>query len=60
MNGPNRCQALRQGYTVTSLTQFFNFSDSSTALCVVRTAVIGGGVNRTVDRGSEKGQEETA
>ena len=45
---------------MTSLTHFFNFSDSSTALCVVRTAVIGGGVNRTVDRGSGKGQEETA
>ena len=40
--------------------QRFNSSDNSTALCVVCAAVIGGGENSTVDRGSGKGQEETA
>ena len=40
--------------------QCCNFSDSSTALCVVCTAVIGGGENRTVDKGSERRQEKTA
>jgi len=40
--------------------QCFNCSDSSTVLCVVCAAVIGGGENRTLDRGSGKGQEETA
>jgi hypothetical protein len=43
-----------------SQAQCFNFSDSSTALCVVCAAVIGGGENRTLDRGSWKGQEGTA
>ena len=35
--------------------QCFNCSDSSTVLCVVCAAVIGGGENRPVDRGSGKG-----
>jgi len=42
------------------VTQCFNFSDSSTALCVVCAAVIGSGENRALDRGSGKGQEGTA
>jgi len=49
--------------TLHDVTHCFNFSDSSTApqiitLCVVCTAVIGDGKNRTLDRGSGIGKRK--